>query len=260
MVDTPTALIPRAGVRPTDPRLALIAERLRAEYGAERVILFGSVARDEACEGSDVDLLVIAGTEQQSVDRRATVLDVIGDVRHGMALAPIVMTPDEVRQRLEMGDQFVDEIVRHGLDLIDAREQLMNPSNPPSAAYIEEWRQHARADWRRMRIMLDAGEPLGAGQFPQQALEKFLKAFLLGHGWRLARTHDLEALLGEAATRISDLSRYQPLCVRVTDYYVQDRYPGSTGSTPSVAQVQADAREAAALIGQLFTGETLAVF
>ena len=40
-------------------RLQKISERIKKEYHAERVILFGSYAKGEATEDSDVDLLVI---------------------------------------------------------------------------------------------------------------------------------------------------------------------------------------------------------
>ena len=43
-------------------RLKTIADRLRQDYSAVRVILFGSAARGEATEHSDIDLLIIAET------------------------------------------------------------------------------------------------------------------------------------------------------------------------------------------------------
>jgi predicted nucleotidyltransferase len=39
-----------------------VAERIAAVIGAERVVLFGSHARGDARENSDVDLLIVART------------------------------------------------------------------------------------------------------------------------------------------------------------------------------------------------------
>ena len=46
--------------RELDKRLQTIGNRIKKEYRAERVILFGSYAKGNATEDSDVDLLVVA--------------------------------------------------------------------------------------------------------------------------------------------------------------------------------------------------------
>lgn len=50
------------------------------------------------------------------------------------------------------------------------------------------------------------GDADGAGFFLQQALEKYLKAFLLSQGWKLKKVHTLQSLLDEAAAFMPDLS------------------------------------------------------
>ena len=46
--------------REMNKRLHTIGNKIKQEYRAERVILFGSHARGDATEDSDVDLLVVA--------------------------------------------------------------------------------------------------------------------------------------------------------------------------------------------------------
>ena len=46
-------------------RLNKISERLKKNYNAEKVILFGSYARGEENVDSDVDLLVIASQKER---------------------------------------------------------------------------------------------------------------------------------------------------------------------------------------------------
>jgi predicted nucleotidyltransferase len=98
-------------------QLKKISERLKKEYHAEKVILFGSYATGEATEDSDVDLLVIAPTNERLVERMATVLEIVHDLYNGLPLSPIVLTSEEIEKRLKLGDQFVQEILEKGIEL-----------------------------------------------------------------------------------------------------------------------------------------------
>jgi len=98
-------------------RLKKIAERLKEKYRAERVILFGSYAKGEATEDSDVDILVIASAEERFFERMAKVLELTRDFYNGLALSPIVLRPEEIEQRIKIGDQFVQEILDKGVEL-----------------------------------------------------------------------------------------------------------------------------------------------
>lgn len=98
-------------------KLKTIADRLRREYGAARVILFGSAARGEATEHSDIDLLVIVETSERFYERAASVLRTVRELSYGLPLAPIVLTAKELQARLDRGDQFVAEVIGTGVDL-----------------------------------------------------------------------------------------------------------------------------------------------
>lgn len=98
-------------------RMKAIGKRLKDEYHAEKVILFGSYAKGKVTEDSDVDILVIAPTKEKFFDRMATVLEYVRDLYEGLALSPIVLKPEEVAERLKIGDQFVREILEEGLEL-----------------------------------------------------------------------------------------------------------------------------------------------
>ncbi len=98
-------------------QLKKISERLKKEYHAEKVILYGSYARGEEQEDSDTDILVIATTDERFFERRATVLAIVRDLYHGLALSPIVLTPVEFENRLKIGDPFIQDIVNNGVEL-----------------------------------------------------------------------------------------------------------------------------------------------
>lgn len=100
-----------------DRRLRTIGKKLKKEYRAERVILFGSYARGDATEDSDVDLLVVAPTKERFFERMATVRRLIRNLRDGLPVAPIVLTAGELEERKRAGDPFVQDILATGVPL-----------------------------------------------------------------------------------------------------------------------------------------------
>ncbi len=91
--------------------------RVGEEFGAEKVILFGSYARGNATPDSDVDILVIGPFQGRSVDRS---VEIRMRLRPGFPMDLLVRTPEKVRERIEMGDSFMREIVDHGKVLYEA--------------------------------------------------------------------------------------------------------------------------------------------
>ncbi len=59
----------------------------------------------------------------------------------------------------------------------------------------------------------------------QQTAEKYLKGFLLSHGWRLQKIHDLEVLINEAMQLDAQFSIWLPTCRNLSEYYIEVRYP-----------------------------------
>lgn len=103
--------------------------------------------------------------------------------------------------------------------------------------YINEWIEKAEQDLRRVERRLQEGDPEDAAFHLQQALEKFLKGYLLSTGWELKKIHDLEALLDDAVGSAAELERYRALCQQVTGYYLTERYP-SVGGAPSAEEIR----------------------
>jgi len=102
------------------PAIRKFGRRIGTEFGAERVILFGSYACGNANEDSDVDLLVILPFRGRSVDQT---------VRIHLELHPpfpvdlIVRTPQVIRRRLQMGDYFIRSILDEGKVLYEAHRR-----------------------------------------------------------------------------------------------------------------------------------------
>src|SRR3954470_5363806 len=99
----------------SDPSiLGQIADRLRERLGATRVIVYGSVARGEATIHSDIDLLVIAPSEDRTFRRLSDARAAIRDLSFGIPISPLAFTPEEVAIRQERGDAFLQEILDVG--------------------------------------------------------------------------------------------------------------------------------------------------
>jgi HEPN domain-containing protein len=97
--------------------------------------------------------------------------------------------------------------------------------------------QKAKRDFERVRARLDDSDLEDTAFHMQQALEKYLKAFLLSRGWKLKRIHDLEELLNEAIKHNREFERFRKTCQKVTGYYLIDRYPFIT-EAPSSKEIQ----------------------
>lgn len=92
-----------------------IAERLKEQYGAKEVILFGSYAKGKATDDSDIDLLVISDSKERFFERQATVRRLLRDLKKRIPVSPIVLTPEEIEERKRRGDQFINEILATGI-------------------------------------------------------------------------------------------------------------------------------------------------
>jgi len=79
--------------------------------------LYGSFARAEATEDSDIDLLIVAPTNERFFERMATVRGLIRNLRNGLPISPIVLTPMELEERKRKRDQFIQEILENGIIL-----------------------------------------------------------------------------------------------------------------------------------------------
>ena len=101
-------------------RIEEFGQQIGMEFGAERVILFGSYAQGTITEDSDVDLLVIGPFEGRSVDKS---VEIRMKLRPEFPIDLLVRTSDKVRQRIEMGDDFLREILEEGKVLYEADDR-----------------------------------------------------------------------------------------------------------------------------------------
>lgn len=97
-----------------------IVQKIVSEYAPQKIILFGSYAYGKPSPDSDIDLLIIKDTTERFIDRWVTVRRILSDPKRAIPLETIVLTPREVEQRLQVGDQFIAEILENGQVLYGA--------------------------------------------------------------------------------------------------------------------------------------------
>lgn len=91
-----------------------ITEKIKNEYLPEKIILYGSFAYGNPTDESDIDLLIIKETLDRPIDRRLIVRKIVSNPKRYIPFQPIVVTPEELNRRLQMGDQFFEEILTRG--------------------------------------------------------------------------------------------------------------------------------------------------
>jgi HEPN domain-containing protein len=105
----------------------------------------------------------------------------------------------------------------------------------------QDWFTLADLDLQATDILLAEDGPLPVAAFHlQQAAEKYIKGYLLFKGWTLRRIHDLEVLIGEAIDRDEDFATFLEPCQRITEYYIESRYPTGLFSVFEVDQLKDD--------------------
>jgi uncharacterized protein len=93
-----------------------LGQRIGRYFQPEKVMLFGSHARGEAGEDSDVDLLVVLGSEGQSIQKA---VEIRLSLDHAIPIDVLVRTPEEIARRRSIGDMLIREILEKGVVLYE---------------------------------------------------------------------------------------------------------------------------------------------
>ena len=92
--------------------------------------------------------------------------------------------------------------------------------------HVEEWLERARHEVETAQLLFEErGYPDAIAYHIQQAIEKYLKGFLVYQEKKPPRIHELEHLLNLAVKYNDDLRKYQDLCEKASVFYIEDRYP-----------------------------------
>lgn len=87
-----------------------VVRKIVEKFRPQKVILFGSYAHGTPRPESDVDLLIVMDKDEN--ERKSLEIRRVLNVNFGLDL--VVYTPKRLRQRIELGDSFLKEIVQQG--------------------------------------------------------------------------------------------------------------------------------------------------
>lgn len=105
----------------TSRQIKKIAKRIEEKYKPEKIILFGSYAWGKPTKDSDVDLLIIKKTRQKHYKRIPEARSYLYDIDQAFDI--LVLTPSELKNRLNLGDFFIEDIIKKGKVLYEAKRQ-----------------------------------------------------------------------------------------------------------------------------------------
>lgn len=112
--------LPRKPKTGTFEEIARFGQSLGNLFRPERVVLFGSFAHGTPNPDSDVDILVIMPFEGSSAARAA---EMRLRLRPRFPLDLLVRTPGKIRERLQLGDPFVSDILATGKVLYETPDR-----------------------------------------------------------------------------------------------------------------------------------------
>jgi predicted nucleotidyltransferase len=100
-----------------------VVQRIVEQFQPRRVFLFGSYAYGEPTFDSDVDLLIEMETPLRNVEQA---VEIRRAVDFPFPTDLLVRTPQQIAERLAMGDVFLREVVKKGIVLYEADDAGMD--------------------------------------------------------------------------------------------------------------------------------------
>lgn len=103
---------------------------------------------------------------------------------------------------------------------------------------VEEWLERGKRDLETAKILISSVKYFDIILFHiHQAVEKYIKGFLVYNGWILKKIHDLEVLITEAIKFDNFFHKYLDFGRKLTAFYFEERYPPGPVSSYSEEEV-----------------------
>lgn len=103
-------------------QIQLLAKKIKEKFNPQKIILFGSYAYGTPEKGSDLDLFIIMDTE---IPVREQAYLIRRELRGLTPIDIIVRTPEQVEERIKLGDFFIKKIMQDGVVLCFHSQQCI---------------------------------------------------------------------------------------------------------------------------------------
>ncbi|MFQ5631592.1 MAG: HEPN domain-containing protein [bacterium] len=208
--------------RPVKDGIELIRDMIVERFHPEMIILFGSIATKKWTWKSDIDLLIVADT----TGRPHLELDIRNAIsksekikqRVSRIISPVVVSPEELNDRLQVGHYFFSEIIDKGKLLYNTgRFSLaeMRKLEPVEYAKLvqddfDDWRKQAEGAYKGFEFYLPEKEYRWAAFNLHQIVEcSSVMAELVFTRYR-SKTHDLDKLMEKLIAFVNGAAQIFP--------------------------------------------------
>jgi uncharacterized protein len=103
--------------------IQILCDQIAREFHPDKIILFGSQAYGKPTVESDVDLLVVMPYEGSPFRQAGEILKRVIPRVGVLPLDLLVRTPEQINERLAMGDGFMGEILERGKVMYEANNR-----------------------------------------------------------------------------------------------------------------------------------------
>lgn len=95
---------------------ATLSEELKGFVNS--IVLYGSVARNQATEDSDIDIMVVMPDNMEAY-RKVSRISYSIDLKNSTVTSAICFTPEELTTLVEDGSPFIEDVLTEGVILYD---------------------------------------------------------------------------------------------------------------------------------------------
>ena len=221
---------------PSPSKIDQVVEGLVA-YDPEQIILFGSAARGDVHERSDIDLIVVKKTDRRFGQR---LVDVKAFLPKGLSIDVFVYTPPEFEAMVETGNPFMEQALGDGKVLYDRASGVRQAEVAPPTKWsfkggiafvfqplrtARRWLVQAEQNIAITRTLMAEGFWAGACFHAEQTAQMGFKTFLYLRSYRPIMTHAVSELAQQCAEEDSEFLAFLDLSNKIEEYYLTTRYP-----------------------------------
>jgi len=202
--------------KPIKDGLTLVRELIVDKFQPEMIILFGSLATGEWTWKSDIDILIVADADE--LDIRNAISESGIKKKVSRIISPVVVSPELLNDKLEIGHYFFDDIVKQGKLLYNTgRYSLAEMRELESEEYVilvkddfNYWREEAEGFFFFYESAMPKKILRHAAFALHQVVESSCVMIELVYSRYRSQTHDLDELMEKAIHFVSEAATIFP--------------------------------------------------
>lgn len=233
--------VPQNGI--SEQELHTITRRIVRAVHPYMIVLFGSRVYGKPRSDSDLDVLVIVETKGTPWQRSQRLVKLFRTFP--LKLDVHARTPSELIHRLEIGDDFIQEIVRRGkllypkpkgngfLKLVDQALRRGQEHPADNFEIVQEWVQKGEGEYQIVKFWARQRQPESHDYvcyYSNQCVQNYLKAFLVRERVKFGPHYGLVRLWRCALHRDPDFRSFSDGMKSMDPCTLKVLFPGASAS------------------------------